>query len=157
GDVRRTARLDAVEKSVNELFRRIGRPGAFTDMSYGDARKSAIELCKARRSLTQPKINAGVSDNYNPAEDEIALAPTYRGALRGLWRHGNPEKCTVEERKSLSSFSFGTNEFLMPPDMSSVVMSCLVDPTNLAALVNIVDTSSASVRFFVDNLRISVA
>ena len=40
------------------------------------------------------------------------------------------------EKKSLSAFSFGNNGFLLAPEMSNQVLSCIVDPTDVTGLVN---------------------
>jgi hypothetical protein len=71
-------------------------------------RKDAIGLCRTRRALTIPKIDAGVSDDYEPSPSEIDEALTARKAIRALWRHGDQNRLPLEFRKSLSSFSYGS-------------------------------------------------
>jgi hypothetical protein len=43
--------IRAIEASVNELYKRTGRPGSFGDDCDTDERKSAIELCQIRKGL----------------------------------------------------------------------------------------------------------
>jgi HK97 family phage major capsid protein len=77
--------------------------------------------------------------------------------LKNLFRKRDPANLDPLERKSLSSFSFGSNSFLLAPEMSNRVLSCLADPTDLASLMGQASTSSGSLRFFIDNARIDIA
>src|SRR6516165_5011984 len=74
-------------------------------------------------------------------------------ALRNLFRHGDMSRLEVTEKKSLTSFSFGSSGFIMPPEMSSTVLSCLVDPTDVTGLMNNVTISAPSIKFLIDNAR----
>jgi hypothetical protein len=58
---------------VDALFRRVNRPGAEGAANDNEVllRKDAIGLCRTRRALTIPKIDAGVSDDYEPSPSEI--------------------------------------------------------------------------------------
>src|SRR5262249_49473535 len=136
-------RIDAIEKSLNALLIKSNRPGAEYTTSDRELleRKSAIGLCKTRRALTVPKIDPGASDDYEPSPAEIDTALCARRGIRKMWRHGNPEQLDQLERKSLTSFSLGTNQFIMPPEIASQALSCLVDPTDLASMVNTVNIS----------------
>ena len=63
-------RLDGIEASVNELFRKTGHPGA----ESGDAsfeRKSAIEMCKSRHAITVNKVE---EVEYCPSSAKIDQA-----------------------------------------------------------------------------------
>jgi len=57
----------------------------------------------------------------------------------------------------LSSFSFGNNGFLLAPEMSNRVLSCIVQPTDLSGLMDSIAISSPSVRFLIDNSRMFLA
>jgi hypothetical protein len=109
GDTKTNARIDGIEKSVDALFRRVNRPGAEGAANDNEVllRKDAIGLCRTRRALTIPKIDAGVSDDYEPSPSEIDEALTARKAIRALWRHGDQNRLPLEFRKSLSNFSYG--------------------------------------------------
>jgi hypothetical protein len=37
----------------------------------------------------------------------------------------------VTERKALSAFSFGANQFILSPEMSNTVISCVFDETHV--------------------------
>src|SRR5215831_15023325 len=52
GDLKTSARLDAVTKSVDELYRKLGRPGSMECADDGalSERKDAIELCVVRHN-----------------------------------------------------------------------------------------------------------
>src|SRR5262249_29450823 len=73
------------------------------------------------------------------------------------WRHGDPNKCDNEIRKSLTSFSFGSNQFILPPQLATQVLSCLADETDVAGMVNVVQISAGSAKFFLDNVRLNLA
>jgi hypothetical protein len=53
----------------------------------------------------------------------------------------------------MSNFSFGTNSFIMPPALASQILSCIVDPTDLTGLVNVVQISAPSIKFMIDNVK----
>ena len=76
-----------------------------------------------------------------------------RKALTKLWRHGDPGKLDPMKRKSLSAFSFGTNDFLLPPQMSNQVLSYIIDPIDVAGWVNRITISAGSIKFLIDNAR----
>jgi hypothetical protein len=149
-----TKRLDGIEQSVNTLFRKVGRPGA--DGGADDAsfeRKSAIEMCRVKHALDVPKIE---TCEYVPSSAHIDAAIAARRGLRALIRHGGMNKLDAFERKSLSAFSFGTNQFMMAPEMSNQVLRCIVDPTDLSGLVNQVTISAGSIKFLIDNARMGL-
>jgi len=83
GDTKTNARIDGIEKSVDALFRRVNRRGAEGAANDNEVllRKDAIGLCRTRRALTIPKIDAGVSDDYEPSPSEIDEALTARKAI----------------------------------------------------------------------------
>jgi HK97 family phage major capsid protein len=158
-DAKASQRIDAIEKSINALYVKVNRPGSIQTTSDDEAleRKDAIGLCKTRRALTVPKIDAGVSDNYQPSSAEIDDGLLARRGIKNLWRHANPERLDQLERKSLSSFTLGTNAFILPPTLATQALSCIVDPTDMSGLVNVVNISGPSIKFLIDNVRISVA
>jgi transcriptional regulator with GAF, ATPase, and Fis domain len=49
------------------------------------------------------------------------------------------------------SFSFGSQGFILAPEMSNEILSCLTDITTLAGLVRNISISSSSIKFLVDN------
>jgi HK97 family phage major capsid protein len=159
GDGRTNARIDGIEQSLNALFKKVNRPGAEAAANDNEVleRKSAIGLCRTRRALTVPKIEAGINDNYEPSSSEIDEGLNARKGLRSLWRHGDVGRLDALERKSLMSLSYGSNAFIMPPEMATQALSCLTDPTDLAALVNTVQISAPSIKFFIDNVRLQTA
>jgi hypothetical protein len=108
-DARTDARLDEITKSIDELYRRTGRPGgerADDDATF--ARKDAREMCIVKHELAVPK-NDGHAPAYQPSASEIDEAMLARKAMRSLRRHGNVDRLDQLERKSLTSFAFGTN------------------------------------------------
>jgi HK97 family phage major capsid protein len=154
GDNGVNRRVDKLEISIDELYRKTSRPGAeyVVEDDAALARKSASEMCKVQRALTVPKIDGGVVDDYTPSSNEIDEALSTRKAVKALFRNGEARLDHLQ-KKSLSSFSFGTNAFLLPPEMSNRVLSCLVSPTDVSGMVDRVQISAGSVRFLIDNVR----
>ena len=107
--------------------------------------------------LAPPIGVAGFVFGDGEARWQIEDGLRYRRGLRGLWRHGDPGKCDATERKSLTSFSFGSNSFILPPTLATQALSCIVDPTDVSGLVNVVNISGPSIKFLIDNVRISTA
>ena len=149
-------RIAAVEKSVNEIFLKTNRPGFGGARDDDIERKDAVEFCRIKRELTVPK-NDGLAPIYTPSPADIDEAFTARKALHSLFRHGNFDRLDVTERKSLTSFSFGSNQFVLPPQMSDRVLTCLVDPTDIAGLMGQATTSGGSLKFLIDNVRMQDA
>lgn len=73
GDAAANARIDGIEKSVNELFRKAGRPrynGGERDDGADFERKSAFEMCAVRHAERVPKDD-GVTKAYLPSSGEL--------------------------------------------------------------------------------------
>lgn len=158
GDDVTTRRITALETTINDLFKRLGRPGlSNSDGDYDFERKSAIDYCRTRKHLTTPKIAADVTPDYMPTAAEIDEAIVARKALRSLIRHGDVKRLDHLEMKSLSSFNFGSNGFILAPEMSSRVLSCLTDETDIAGLMANMTISGPSVKFLIDNVLIDYA
>jgi HK97 family phage major capsid protein len=157
GDTRTNARIDQIAKSLDGVLIRLNRPGAEGGAANDNdlIRKDAIGLCYLKRQLTVPKNDGG--SIYVPTSAEIEDATNYRRGLQQLWRVGDANRLDATVRKSMSSFSFGTNQFMMPPQLATQVLSCIVDPTDLAGIVNSVTISAPSIKFMLDNQRLNIA
>jgi len=111
-DARMHERLGGIEGSVNELFRRTGRPGAFGgDLGATDERKSATEMCRIKHALDVPKIE---TTEYVPSSAQVDAALAAKRGLKALIRHGDMNKLDSMERKSLSAF-VRSNSLLTTP------------------------------------------
>jgi hypothetical protein len=106
-------RITEIEDSVNELSKRANRPGADGGYSIAelDERKDVAEWLCTKPALATPKDD-GTSASYEPSHAEISDALLARKVLRKLWRHGETGRLDPEERKSLTSVSFGQNAFV---------------------------------------------
>jgi hypothetical protein len=87
----KSARLGDVEASVNEIYKRLNRPGFDNGYSVDeiDERKDVSEWLCTKHALATP-MNDGLSPAYEPSSDEIAEGLIARKAIRALWRHGQP-------------------------------------------------------------------
>ena len=120
-DAATQARFAALETSLNDLFIRLGRPGLSGDNDNNFERKQAIDYCRVRKALTTPKLEGNASLDYEPNHDEVSEALSARPELKNLFRRRDPNLLDPQERKSLSSFSFGSNSFLLDVEPGAVV------------------------------------
>jgi HK97 family phage major capsid protein len=155
GDVRTNARIDDIEKAVNEVLRKAGRPGFSDDGFDGGERKSAIEMCKVRHGERVPKDD-GVTKVYSPSSSEIDEALAARRAFSHVIRHGDARKLDAYVQKSLSAFSFAQSGMLMPPERQAEVLSCLVYPSDVSGLFGRVAISGPSAQFLIENPRMGL-
>jgi hypothetical protein len=102
-----TKRLDGIEASVNELFRKTHRPGPDGGGDVGFERKEALEMCKQRHDLVSNKVEEA---EYRPSSAEVDQAINAQRGLKAFLRHGDLNRLPTEHRKGLSAFSFGPPE-----------------------------------------------
>jgi len=151
------AKHASLETSINDLMKKIGRPGAEFNGGGDDLklRKAAIDLLELKHEDRLKKKD--LEHPFEPSEDQIKAAIAYRKALTLAINSVDHNTLPEEVRKSLTAFAFGSNGFIMPPEMSNQVVSCIVDPTDLAGLMSSMNISSPSVKFLIDNQRMAVA
>jgi HK97 family phage major capsid protein len=121
-----------------------------------DERRDAIQYCHTKHEISVPK-NDGRAPLYTPSSCEVDEAVLATKALRSLFRHGNVDRLDNLEKKSLTSFAFGSNQFVLPPQMSDRVLSCLVDPTDVSGLMGQETTARDSLKFLIDSVRMADA
>jgi HK97 family phage major capsid protein len=151
------ARIDQIEASINELFRKVGRPGmGYSETADADfERKSATEMCMIRHAERVPKVD-GVIKEYSPSNSEIDEAMAARRGFSHTIRHGSAANCDAFVQKSLSAFTFAGTGMLMPPERMSEVLSCLIYPSDISGLVGRVNISGPSAQFLIENPRMGL-
>jgi HK97 family phage major capsid protein len=150
-DVRVGKRLGDVETAVNDIFKRLGRPGADRYDGASDlVRKDAIQMCIDRHSWEHQK-HEGRRLEYTPKGEEIDEAMCAQRAWRAILRHGNIQRLDPIEQKALSSFNFNSSGWVVPPQVSSRILSCLTDETDFLSLLGQETISAGSVQFPIDN------
>jgi HK97 family phage major capsid protein len=106
--------------------------------------------------LRVPKRDPGgsplVIDEATIEEAMLAV----RGA-RALMKTTDINSLPIDCRKALTSFNVGASGFLLPPEMSRTVLSCLEDKTDIAGLMNSLTISGPSIKFLLDNTELDVA
>ena len=155
-DEARTAIISAQQRSIEELYRRIGRPGGDLGNLPPEADRAAA------RALLELKhfLHVTKRDEQRPfvcTEDQITEAMAYHRAFGALLRSNDTSALSIEHRKALSSFSFGTNGFILPPTMSDRIISCVLDPTDVTSLFDNVAIANGSIKFLIDNGNIDIA
>jgi HK97 family phage major capsid protein len=144
-----------MEAAIDGLSRRLGRPGG-SDSGNTTERDEARALLELKHVIRQPKHDPGgapfVADE--PAIEEAMLAVK---GMRHLLQTTDINSLPHDERKALTSFSVGASGFILPPEMSSQVLSCLEDKTDVAGLMQNITISGPSVKFLVDNAELDQA
>jgi hypothetical protein len=141
-------RMDELEASLNDILVGMRRPAG--GEGHGDdrdiTRKSAVQMCIDRRALANPR-NEGRWTPYTPGGAEIDEALNAMKAWRNILRHGDLQRLDDIERKALSSFSFGSAGWVTPPQVSSRILSCLTDPTDVLSLFSQETISAGSIQY----------
>jgi HK97 family phage major capsid protein len=146
------AKQQSYEEAINQLSKKMGRPGAGTADELDLERKEAIDFLRARHNLRVPKHDA--AHQFNPADDHVTEAVLACKAVRGLMRTTDVNMLPADQRKALSSFALGSSGFILPPELSNRVLSCLVDVSDITGLVSSLPIAGPSVKFMVDNVRL---
>jgi HK97 family phage major capsid protein len=147
-DERRNHRIDQFESAINDIMRRIGRPGIDGGPNTVDERKSACDYLQLHHALKAGPQAQPI--DFGPQElDQAAIA---RKAFAPYLRSGDFARMIEPEKKALSEFSMGNIGILVPPEISDRILSCLTDPGDLAGTVDSMTISSGAVQFLVDNV-----
>jgi HK97 family phage major capsid protein len=142
----------ALQAAVDSISRKIGRPGASAlgaEFSAGADAAAARSLVELKYRLRIPKHDP--QHPFAPSMDDVSEAETAIKAMRHLLRTTSIDTLDHVERKALTSFQLGSSGFLLPPEWSSRILSCLEDKTNLTGLVNNIPISGASLKMFADS------
>src|SRR5262245_40161074 len=150
--VKSVAKLQSIEQAVNELMKQAQRPGGFVeDKSKAERRQKAIDLLEYKHKMNIVKQSALQEMPFNPTEDEIAVAEIAIKAMRALMHTTHIDNLPAEYRKALSAFTFGSQAFILAPELSNEILSCLVDEADIAGLMQNISISGPSIKFMVDN------
>jgi hypothetical protein len=144
GIAERDKRIRALENSVNDLLLKMGRPSGGGFDADVDERASAVGLLEQRFCYRQTKRDSAICE-LSFSNEEISEAMLANKAMHKLLHATSIDVLRPDERKALSSFSFGSQGFLLAPEMSQQILSCLVDATDIAALMQNVSISAGSI------------
>jgi len=150
------ARLSGLENSVNDLMKRMGRPTGGNAFGETDARKSAIGLLEQKHFAATTKRDASLPEP-SFSEEQINEAKLAIAGIRTLMHSTSIDQVPLDQRKALSAFSFGSQGFMLAPEQSNEILSCLVDLPDITALMRNISISGSSIKFFVDNETWDVA
>lgn len=141
--------------SVNDMKKTLGRQGT-GDVTGDEAnRKAAVGLLQLKHELKIGKKDA--EHPFTATEDQITEAAVAIKGMHSLINTTDIANLTPEHRKALSSFNFGSNGFILAPEMSSRILSCLIDKTDVAGIMANMTIAGPSVKFLVDNVLIDSA
>ena len=142
-------KLQSLEETLNVLSKKINRPGSDNDSEPGDTRAQAIGLLEAKHYSKVTKQDPDHPFKYT--EDQVTEAQFAIKALHSLMHSTHISNLPHDQQKALSSFNLGASGFILAPEMSATVLSCLVDDTDLSGLMQNLTISGPSVKFMVDN------
>lgn len=144
--------LQGVEKTIDEMAKKAARrnpdPAADVEIKHARGLLELMHVTKhAKASLEVP---------FQPTDAEIEDAQLAVKALRRLMKHplelATPglDRLSDAERKALTSFAVGNNGFILQPELSSRILSCIEDETDIIGLFSSMTISGPSVKFLVD-------
>jgi len=146
-------RLQGLEEAINGLMKQTHRPGGHVeDKGKAALRESAIGLLEHKHINVYSKQENLREHPFTYTEDQIAEAELAIKGLRAMM-HTTDYKTQLspEYVKALSAFTFGSQGFIMAPEQSNEILSCLVDVTDITGLMRNMTISGPSIRFPVDN------
>jgi HK97 family phage major capsid protein len=62
-----------------------------------------------------------------------------------------------DQRKALTSFNVGASGFILPPEMSGRILSCLEDVTDVSGLMQNLTISGSGIKFLRDDSELDAA
>jgi HK97 family phage major capsid protein len=145
------SRMNALEGTVNDLFKRLDRPKGNGDGDALDERRSAIGLLQHKHYLVNTKRDSAAPEVVNFSAEQVNEAQLAIRGLRNLMHSTSIDQVPLDQRKALSSFSFGSAGFILAPEMSNQILSCLVIPTDITGHMNNITISGPAIKFMVDN------
>src|SRR5262245_38662794 len=148
-------KLQGLQETINNLSKKVQRPGESGEFSEEANRKAAIGLLRLKHELRVPKVD--FEHPFQPSEDQIKEADIAIKGIRSLMHCTDMSQIAEVQRKALTSFNIGAPGFILPPEMSSRVLSCLVEPTDVTGLFSSMTISGPAVRFMVDNVLLDTA
>jgi len=148
--------LAATEEALNEISRKINRPGfGAADDDEKTIALQARGLLEIRHQLKVQKKSAEFV--FNPSEQEVDDAKAAVAALKNLINSTSVDQLSERDRKALTAFNVGSNGFILSPQMSQQILSCLVDVSDITGLFQSLTISGPSIRFLIDNVRLDSA
>src|SRR5262245_17967361 len=147
----RDKRIRALENSVNDVLLKMGRPGGGDfNAAAVDARASAIGLLEQKHCSVATKRDVSLP-GPNFSEQQVDEARLAIAGIRSLMHSTSIDQVPLDQRKALSSFSFGSQGFMLAPEQSQTILSCLETTTDIAGLMRNITISGPSIKFMVDN------
>jgi HK97 family phage major capsid protein len=149
--------VQRIADAITAMSVKLNRPGAGAlNPATTSLRDSARGLLQLKHQDRTPKAAPG-DPPPNFSEGEIEEAEHAVRGLRHLMKSTSIDQLPLVEHKALTSFSMGASGFILIPEMSSQVLSCLTDITDLTGMVQNVTISAGSVKFMMDNVRLQNA
>jgi HK97 family phage major capsid protein len=145
--------VGALQAAVDSLSKKVNRPGGSShDSGSIDQRANARELCLQKHLLRVPKIDHGGEFRFAPSEAELDEATAAIAGFKAMLKAGDISTLPEIQKKGLTAFQMGASGYILPPELGSEILSCLVLPTDVVGLTNNISISGPSIRYLVDNV-----
>jgi len=141
------AKLQGLQDAINQLSKKMQRPDAGRE--GGDSKEQAVALLEAKHFARVTK--RAQEHPFSYTEDEVTLAGVAIKAMRNLMHCTNITELPEDQRKALSAFNLGSTGFFLAPEMSSTILSCIEDVTDITGLMSNITIAGPSIKFMVDN------
>jgi HK97 family phage major capsid protein len=151
-EAKTATRLQGLEDAMNQIMKRLGRPGSDPeDVDKAKLRKQAVGLLEYKHYDKFNKQQHVFEQPFKPTDEQIAEAEVAVKGMRALMHTTNIDSLPSEYRKALSAFTFGSQGFILAPELSNEILSCLIDINDIAGLMRNITISGPSIKFMVDN------
>jgi HK97 family phage major capsid protein len=141
------AQLQGLQEAINSLSKKVQRPGGGDEKD--STKEQAVALLETKHYARVTK--RGGDHPFSYTDDQVTEAGIAIKAMRNLMHCTNISELPDDQRKALSSFNLGSTGFFLAPEMSSTILSCIEDVTDITGLMANITISGPSVKFMVDN------
>jgi HK97 family phage major capsid protein len=142
-------KVTQLQTAVQSLSLKVGRPGGGGDFGPDADQAAARGLLEMKHLLRVPK--ADPAHPFNPAQDDVDEAALACKSMRNLLKLTSVDALSMLERKALTAFQMGSSGFLLPPEWSSTILSCLENKTDLTGWFSNINISGSSLKLFSDS------
>ena len=153
-------RTDNITRTADQMIAKLHRAGGMQVGGAGEdfeaERKQALGLLELKQQFRSTKRDPA-AEPLRPTEEQITEAATACKAIKAVMHSTDVTQLTPEQRKSLTSFNMGASGFILPPEMSNQILSCLVYPTDVSGLMGNMAVAGPSIKFLVDNAMLETA
>lgn len=151
------ASMEEMQDQIDAMQKMLDRPdmtGAGAEGLDAEMRKDAIELYRARFAKAADGVAEALSfdpDKHVDYEEYKAFRSAIHKQFHAPSSDALKAMLTQAEFKALSTFAAGGNSWLLMPQISNTILSCLKEETDVLSLMAQMNISKGSVKLPEDN------